>query len=77
MVRALIAVFALALCTAAPAQSQSSPACTDPKHWSGTRNISISVGGNDRTFELTVPFQGHGQCGAFGQYCTGPPNTVC
>jgi len=46
--------------------------CTSPLHWSGTRNITIPVKQLNRTFELFVPFEGHGMCG-IETWCTGPP----
>ena len=48
--------------------------CEKPVQWSGTRNVTIAVGAVNRTFELFVPFQGHGECG-IDQWCTGPPNS--
>ena len=64
--------------------ADSQDACSSPLHWSGTRNITIPVplsanNSNNatinRTFELFVPFQGHGLCGV-QEWCTGPPNVT-
>jgi poly(3-hydroxybutyrate) depolymerase len=47
-------------------------ACQDPLFWSGTQNVTISVDGRDRVFELYSPWQIRGECDA-DKYCTGPP----
>ena len=45
--------------------------CSDPNYMSGRRNITISVNGLERLFELYIPFRARSDC---GEYCTGPPS---
>ena len=46
--------------------------CASPIYWSGTVNVTITVDGRDRLFELYSPWQSRGTCG-LDAYCTGPP----
>lgn len=45
--------------------------CSDPNYMSGRRNVTISVNGLERLFELYIPFRARSDC---GEYCTGPPS---
>ena len=54
--------------------------CQTPLYWSGTQNVTIFVGSNQRLFQLYIPWQERSgpqfQCGSEGtpqKYCTGPP----
>jgi|MDSY01.1.fsa_nt_gb polyhydroxybutyrate depolymerase len=69
---AAVAVFVATAKTVTGATDEN--VCANPLHWSGTKNVTIPVNGENRTFELFVPFQGHGECGIH-QWCTGPPNS--
>ena len=61
----------LLLLLACGAGRASPEACADPRHWSGSRNVTLSVAGMERTALLYTPWVG-GPC-ATG-WCTGPPN---
>jgi poly(3-hydroxybutyrate) depolymerase len=75
----------LLLLLAAEARAPSTPAtitentydvCQSPVHWSGRKNISIPVGGDNRTFQLLTPWAAR-SCppGPHGFTCgVGPPN---
>lgn len=63
-------VLLLLVCVIVEAKDTSPLACESP-YWSGTQNVTVMVGDDERTFELYTPWQGRGECGA--KYCTGPP----
>ena len=62
----------LLLLLACGAGRASPEACADPRHWSGSRNVTLSVAGMERTALLYTPWVG-GPCGETG-WGTGPPN---
>lgn len=55
-------------------QMDAGDACEGPGYWSGTQNVTISVKGHERLFELYSPWESRGQCGA-NKWCTGPPTS--
>ena len=61
----------LIVCTIAEVKPD---ACSDPVFWSGTQNVTITVQGRERLFELYSPWESRGQCGP-SKWCTGPPTT--
>ena len=53
--------------------------CSTPIYWSGYRNVSISVNGEERSVALFIPWNDRGKTQVCGSnqtpqtYCTGPP----
>ena len=48
--------------------------CTEPRYWSGTQNVTLTVDGEERLFELYSPWESRGECGP-NKWCTGPPTS--
>ncbi len=72
----MLVAFVLVLCTLLvhTASLSSDDACLNPFLWSGTQNVTITVQGTERLFELYSPWESRGQCGE-NKWCTGPPTT--
>ena len=83
MLLVILCVISVLLCTVASAGvSESvgdSSLCATPIYWSGYRNVTLNVNGDDRVVALFIPWNDRGktqQCGSNltpQTYCTGPP----
>ena len=72
--KVLLATVVMAEASIVPARVN--PACRTPVHWSGKKNVTIEVGGQERTFQLSTPWAARA-CppGPHGFTCgVGPPN---